>query len=64
VKVDRQIRPAHGIRFSISGAYGEVARAYLQVMRNDLHEEPFGLLEERLCGGIRARRRIRHGLGY
>jgi GNAT superfamily N-acetyltransferase len=46
VKVDRQIRPAHGIRFSISGADGEIARAYLYVMNNDLHAAPFGLLED------------------
>jgi len=46
VKIDRQTRPAHGIRFSIRGASGEVARAYLYVMSNDLHEAPFGLLED------------------
>jgi len=46
LKVDRQSRPAEGIRFSISGAEGEIARAYLYVMTNDLHAEPFGLLED------------------
>ncbi len=37
---------ARGVRFSIAGADGEVARAYLYVMTNDLHKEPFGLLED------------------
>jgi GNAT superfamily N-acetyltransferase len=46
VKVDRQTRAAQGIRFSVSGAGGEIARAYLYVMTNDLHAEPFGLLED------------------
>jgi GNAT superfamily N-acetyltransferase len=46
MKVDRQDRTAKGIRFSISGEGREVARAYLYVMTNDLHEAPFGLLED------------------
>ena len=46
VKVDRRSRPAHGIRFSVDGPTGEIARAYLYVMTNDLHAEPFGLLED------------------
>jgi len=46
VKVDRRSRSAHGIRFSIDGPTGEIARAYLYVMTNDLHAEPFGLLED------------------
>jgi GNAT superfamily N-acetyltransferase len=46
MKVDRQDRAAKGIRFSVSGDDGEVARAYLYVMTNDLHEAPFGLLED------------------
>ena len=46
MKVERQRKPAHGIRFSISGSDGEVARAYLYVMTNDLHDAPFGLLED------------------
>jgi GNAT superfamily N-acetyltransferase len=45
-KIDRDERPARGIRFSIRNELGEVARAYLYVMTNDLHEEPFGLLED------------------
>ena len=46
MKVDRRSKPAHGIRFSIDGPTGEIARAYLYVMTNDLHAEPFGLLED------------------
>ena len=46
MKVDRQTRPAQGLRFSVSGPGGEIARAYLYVMTNDLHAEPFGLLED------------------
>ncbi len=46
MKVERQNKHARGIRFSINGASGEIARAYLYVMTNDLHTEPFGLLED------------------
>jgi GNAT superfamily N-acetyltransferase len=44
--IDREERAARGIRFSISGADGEIARAYLYLMTNDLHDAPFGLLED------------------
>ena len=37
---------AKGIRFSISEGEREIARAYLYLMYNDLHQEPFGLLED------------------
>ena len=45
-KIRREERAARGIRFSIANERGEVARAYLYVMGNDLHREPFGLLED------------------
>ena len=45
-KIDREERAARGIRFSITGENGEVARAYLYLMTNDLHDAPFGLLED------------------
>ena len=35
-----------GIKFSIEREGREVARAFLYMMHNDLHEEPFGLLED------------------
>lgn len=45
---------AKGIKFAIvesdpqccQGADREIARAYLYLMRNDLHQEPFGLMED------------------
>jgi GNAT superfamily N-acetyltransferase len=46
VNIARDERPARGIRFSIGDERGEVARAYLYIMRNDLHDVPFGLLED------------------
>lgn len=46
MNVDREERSARGIRFSICGSGGEIARAYLYVMTNDLHDAPFGLMED------------------
>ena len=46
MNIERKSKPAQGIRFSISSEHGEIARAYLYVMTNDLHAEPFGLLED------------------
>jgi GNAT superfamily N-acetyltransferase len=46
IEIAREERPARGVRFSIRSGDREVARAYLYVMTNDLHEEPFGLLED------------------
>lgn len=37
---------ARGIRFSIERDGSEIARAYLYVLKNDLHTAPFGLLED------------------
>ena len=44
--IERQTKEARGIRFSVRGDTGEIARAYLYVLSNDLHEAPFGLLED------------------
>ena len=46
MKVERQDRTAKGVRFSVNADGREVARAYLYLMTNDLHEAPFGLLED------------------
>lgn len=46
MRVKREARTAEGIRFSIPSPTGESARAYLYLMHNDLHTEPFGLLED------------------
>jgi GNAT superfamily N-acetyltransferase len=37
---------AQGIRFSVNRDGTEVAGAYLYLMSNDLHNEPFGLMED------------------
>jgi GNAT superfamily N-acetyltransferase len=37
---------AEGIRFSVEMDGREVGRAYLYLLRNDLHSQPFGLLED------------------
>lgn len=37
---------AQGIRFSITRDGKEVGHAYLYLLNNDLHEQPFGLLED------------------
>ena len=44
--IAREERPARGIRFAIRNGRGEIARAYLYIMTNDSHAEPFGLLED------------------
>ena len=44
--VNRETRAAQGIRFSIERDGVEVARAFLYLMTNDLHERPFGLMED------------------
>ncbi len=35
-----------GIRFSIHEGGKEMGRAYLYILRNDLHERPFGFVED------------------
>lgn len=44
--VTRNELAAQGIRFSVNRDGTEVARAYLYLMSNDLHDEPFGLMED------------------
>lgn len=46
MRVEQQFRYAQGIRFSIVGDEGEMAHAYLYLMHNDLHNQPFGLLDD------------------
>lgn len=42
-----EVRNVMGIRFSIREPEGkEMAHAYLYILHNDLHEKPFGLLED------------------
>lgn len=37
---------ARGIKFFVEQNNKEVARAFLYIMHNDLHKEPFGLMED------------------
>jgi GNAT superfamily N-acetyltransferase len=37
---------AFGIKFYIEENGKEIARTYLYLMKNDLHEKPFGLMED------------------
>lgn len=46
IEIERKDQPARGVRFSVQGPDGELARAYLYIMTNDLHDAPFGLLED------------------
>ena len=45
-RVEAKTVEARGIRFSLRENEQEIARAYLYIMHNDLHQEPFGLLED------------------
>jgi GNAT superfamily N-acetyltransferase len=38
--------PAEGVRFSVTREGREVGRAFLYLMHNELHDEPFGLMED------------------
>ena len=42
---------ATGVRFSITKSGKEVGRAYLYLLNNDLHKQPFGLLEDVFVDG-------------
>ena len=35
-----------GLRFSVTVDGSEVGRAYLYILRNDLHQQPFGFMED------------------
>lgn len=39
-------KTAYAIRLSLRKDTKEIARAYLYILRNDLHKEPFGFLED------------------
>lgn len=42
--IDEEI--SSGVRFSLREAGREVGHAYLYILRNDLHDKPFGLMED------------------
>lgn len=46
MKIQQQAVTAKGIKFTIEEDGETVARAYLYPMHNELHEQPFGLLED------------------
>ncbi len=46
MKIKLKVINAKGINFSLVEEEREIARAYLDLIHNDLHEEPFGLLED------------------
>jgi GNAT superfamily N-acetyltransferase len=44
--MEEAIKEAKGIRFSMRKGDEEIARTFLYVMFNDLHGDPFGLMED------------------
>lgn len=44
--MDKQVLNTKGYRFSIKRDGREVGRAYLYLLKNDLHKQTFGLLED------------------
>ena len=46
MKIDKTVISLKGIRFGFTQDGKEIARVFLYVMKNDLHEEPFGLIED------------------
>lgn len=42
----QELEQGAGVRFSVQTENGEVGHAYLYLIRNDLHEEPYGLMED------------------
>ena len=44
--VKKQKISTKGIKFSIEKDNKEIARAYLYLMKNNLHKQPFGLMED------------------
>jgi GNAT superfamily N-acetyltransferase len=46
VNLEKQSFEAKGIRISITDNDLEVGRAYIYLIQNDLHDRPFGLMED------------------
>jgi ribosomal protein S18 acetylase RimI-like enzyme len=44
--MDQENLKAHGIRFSVKRNNSEAGHAYVYILHNDLHAEPFALLED------------------
>ena len=45
-KIEKKEVKASGVKFFVEKDGKEVARAFLYIMNNDLHKEPFGFLED------------------
>jgi GNAT superfamily N-acetyltransferase len=46
VNFEKRNTEAKGIRISVTVEGGEIGRAYIYLMHNDLHKQPFGLIED------------------
>lgn len=46
MKIQKRKINTQGIKFYIKEKNKEIARAYLYVLKNDLHEKPFGFIED------------------
>ncbi|OIP79384.1 MAG: GNAT family N-acetyltransferase [Parcubacteria group bacterium CG2_30_45_37] len=46
MKINKKIINFRGIKFFIEQDGKEVARAFLYILKNDLHDEPFGFMED------------------
>ena len=46
MKIQQKKITTRGIKFFIKDGKKEIGRAYLYILKNDLHKEPFGFLED------------------
>lgn len=46
MNIKKETINAHGLKFFIKDNGREVARAYLYLLKNDLHNQPFGFMED------------------
>ena len=46
MKIERKEVKSRGVKLLMKDKGKEVARAYLYILKNDLHKEPFGLMED------------------
>lgn len=46
MKINKKRLQASGIKYYIKDKNKEIGRAYLYILKNDLHKEPFGFIED------------------
>jgi len=46
MEIKQRTTNAHGVKLYIEDGGKEIAHAYLYILKNDLHEEPFGFMED------------------